>query len=86
MVPESVRQLVLATLLLVAILVLFLSLRSLIPQWGSWGLVLFVLAWFVIAVAVVWLATLVEAIKVSLVIAPLLVGWKLWKDIMDMFR
>jgi hypothetical protein len=56
MVPESVRQLVLAALLLVAILVLFLSLRSLIPQWGSWGLVLFVLAWFVIAVAVVWLS------------------------------
>jgi hypothetical protein len=48
MVPESVRQLVLAALLLVAILVLFLSLRSLIPQWGNWGLVLFVLAWFVI--------------------------------------
>jgi hypothetical protein len=54
MVPESVRQLVLAALLLVAILVL--SVRSLIPQWGSWGLVLFVLAWFVIAVAVVWLS------------------------------
>jgi hypothetical protein len=56
MVPESVRQLVLAALLLVAILVLFLSLCSLIPRWGSWGLVLFVLAWFVIAVAVVWLS------------------------------
>jgi len=34
----------------------------------------------------VFFATLVEAIKVSLVIVPLLVGWKLWKDIMDVFR
>jgi len=31
-------------------------------------------------------AALVEAIKVSLVIVPLLIGWKLWKDVMATCR